>query len=88
MLPIVGNMNAPEKSTKFRVMHKSIDLIEEINDPLILLENDDLDIPVKLKDIHAELAFETMNLYYDAVADDLNDITELEQWIKATREEL
>lgn len=88
MQQIVGNMNAPEESTKFRVMEKSRDLIEEINDKLILLENDELDIPIKLREKNAELAFETMELFYDGIAEDLEEITELEQWIKATREEL
>ena len=88
MQQIVGNMNAPEESTKFRVMEKSRDLIEEINDKLILLENDELDIPIKLREKNAELAFETMELFYDGIAEDLEEITELEQWIKPTREEL
>lgn len=88
MQQIVGNMNAPEESTKFRVMEKSRDLIEEINDKLILLENDELDIPIKLREKNAELAFETMELFYDGIAEDLEEISELEQWIKATREEL
>lgn len=88
MKQIVENMNAPEDSTKFRVMEKSRDLIEEINDKLILLENDELDIPLTLREKNAELAMETMELFYEGIADDLEEITELEQWIKATREEL
>lgn len=88
MKQIVENMNAPEDSTKFRVMEKSRDLIEEINDKLILLENDELDIPMKLREKNAELAMETMELFYEGIAEDLEEITELEQWIKATREEL
>ena len=47
---IVGNMNAAEGSIGFRKMEKSRDLIEEINDKLILLENDELDIPLKLRE--------------------------------------
>ena len=85
---IVGNMNAAEGSIGFRKMEKSRDLIEEINDKLILLENDELDIPLKLREKNAELAMETMELFYDSIADDLEEIAKLEQWIKETRAEM
>ena len=67
MAQIVGNMNAAEGSIGFRKMEKSRDLIEEINDKLILLENDELDIPLKLREKNAELAMETMELFYETV---------------------
>lgn len=82
---IVGNMNAAEGSIGFRKMEKSRDLIEEINDKLILLENDELDIPLKLREKNAELAMETMELFYDSIADDLEEIAKLEQWIKGNQ---
>lgn len=88
MQQIVENMNASEESVGFKKMEKSRDLIEEINDKLVLLENDELDIPLKMREKNAELAMETMELFYDGIAEDLEEITELEQWIKNTREEL
>ena len=88
MQQIIENMNASENSVGFKKMEKSRDLIEEINDKLILLENDELDIPLKMREKNAELAMETMELFYDGIADDLEEITELEQWIRETREEL
>lgn len=88
MNEIVNNMNEPEDSDGFKRMEKSRDLIQEINDKLILLENDELDIPDMMREKNAELAMETMELFYDGIADELNEIMELEKWIKETREEL
>lgn len=85
---IMDNMNAQEDSIGFRKMEKSRDLIEEINDKLILLENDELDIPIQMREKNAELAMETMELFYDDIADDLEEMTQLEQWIKETRIEM
>ena len=88
MNEIVNNMNEPEDSDGFKRMEKSRDLIQEINDKLILLENEELDIPDMMREKNAELAMETMELFYDGIADELNEIMELEKWIKETREEL
>lgn len=88
MKEIVNNMNAAEDSDGFRRMEKSRDLIQEVNNKLILLENEELDIPGEIRTKNAELAFETMELFYDTISDDLEEMTELEKWIKETREEM
>lgn len=85
---IVNNMNAAEDSLEFQKMQKSRDFIQEINDKLVLLESDELDIPGILRDKNAELAFETMELFYEGISDDLEEMYELEQWIEETRAEL
>lgn len=88
MNQIIDNMNAAEDSVGFRKMEKSRVLIDEINDKLVLLENDELDIPIRMREKNAELAMETMELFYDEIAEDLTEIAELEKWIRETREEM
>lgn len=67
MQQIVANMNAQEDSTQFRVMEKSRDLIEEINDKLILLENDELDIPIKLREKMQSLRLKQWSCFMTAL---------------------
>lgn len=88
MNQIIDNMNAAEDSVGFRKMEKSRVLIDEINDKLVLLESDELDLPIRLREKNAELAMETMELFYDGIAEDLTEIAELEKWIRETREEM
>lgn len=88
MQQIISNMNAPEDSVGFKKMEKSRELINEINDKLVLLENDELDIPVKMREKNAQLALETMEVFYEEIEDELLELEELEQWIRETREEM
>ncbi len=88
MNEIVNNMNAPEDSKEFQKMQKSRDFIQDINDKLVLLENDELDIPGELRDKNAQLAMETMELFYEGISEDLEEMHELEIWIEQTRAEM
>lgn len=88
MQEIMANMNLTEESDGYKRMGKYRDLIQEANDKLVLLENDELDIPDLLREKNAQLAYETMELFYDDISDDLEEIVELEESMKELRNEL
>jgi hypothetical protein len=88
MQDIVQNMNAPEGTKEFKKLEKSRDFIQEINDKIVLLENEELDLPTEIREQNAQLAMDTMEIFYEGISDDLEEIVELERWIKETREEL
>jgi len=88
MQEIVQNMDSPENSRAEKKIRKSKELIEEINDKLILLEDEELDIPSNMADINAELALESMSVILDSFEENEEEIEELEEWIKETRAEL
>ena len=85
---IMANMDAAEDTRARKKVQKSKELIEEINDKLILLEDEELDIPGSMKDINARLALESMSEMMDVFEENEEDIVELEEWINETRAEL
>lgn len=88
MQEIVMNMDSPENSRATKKVLKSKDLIEEINDKLILLEDEELDIPDKLDEVNAELVLESMSEIFDKYEENNEDIEALQEWINDTRIEL
>lgn len=88
MNEIVRNMNSPENSRADKKIRKSKELIEEINNKLILLEDEELDLPSKFDEANAELALESMKEIFDKYEENQEDIETLEEWIEETREEL
>ena len=88
MNEIVRNMNSPENSRADKKIRKSKELIEEINNKLILLEDEELDLPGKFEEANAELALESMKEIFDKYEENQEDIETLEEWIEETREEL
>ena len=88
MNEIVQNMNSPENTRADKKIRKSKELIEEINDKLILLEDEELDLPSKFDEANAELALESMKEIFDKYEENEEDIETLEEWINETREEL
>lgn len=88
MQEIMQNMNSPENSRADKKVRKSKELIEEINDKLVLLEDEELDMPTKLEEANAELALESMKEMLDKYDENLEDIEDLEEWIEETRNEL
>ncbi len=85
---IMANMDSPDDSRARKKVQKSKELIEEINDKLILLEDEELDIPGSMADINARLALESMGEMMDVFEENEEEIEELEEWIKETRIEL
>ncbi len=85
---IMANMDSPDDSRARKKVQKSKELIEEINDKLILLEDEELDIPGSMADINARLALESMGEMMDVFEENEEEIEELEKWIKETRTEL
>lgn len=88
MAEIMANMDSPDESRARKKVQKSKELIEEINDKLILLEDEELDIPSSMADINARLALESMSEMIDVLDDSQEEIDELEEWINETRAEL
>ena len=87
-IEIVQNMNSPENTRADKKIKKSKELIEEINDKLILLEDEELDLPSKFDEANAELALESMKEIFDKYEENEEDIETLEEWIEETRTEL
>ena len=75
MNEIVQNMNSPENTRADKKIRKSKELIEEINDKLILLEDEELDLPSKFDEANAELALESMKEIFDRYEENEEDIT-------------
>ena len=88
MAEIMANMDSPDESRARKKVQKSKELIEEINDKLILLEDEELDIPSSMADINARLALESMSEMIDVLDDSQEEIDELEEWINETIAEL
>ena len=88
MNEIVQNMNSLENTRADKKIKKSKELIEEINDKLILLEDEELDLPSKFDEANAELALESMKEIFDKYEENEEDIETLEEWIEETRTEL
>lgn len=88
MNEIVQNMNSPENTRADKKIRKSKELIEEINDKLILLEDEELDLPSKFDEANAELALESMKEIFDRYEENEEDIETLEEWIEETKMEL
>lgn len=88
MQEIVENMDSPENSRADKKVRKSKELIEDINDKLILLEDEELDIPDALAEVNAELMLESLDVILDSYEENEEDIEVLESWIDETRVEL
>ena len=88
MNEIMVNMDSSDNSRARKKVQKSKELIEEINDKLILLEDEELDIPGSMKDINARLALESMSEMMDVFEENEEAIEELEEWVNETRLEL
>lgn len=88
MNEIMANMDSPENSRASKKVLKSKELIEEINDKLILLEDEELDLPDRLREANAELALESMNEIFEKYEENSEDIETLQEWINETRIEL
>ena len=88
MQEIVENMEQQGNSRVDKKMRKSRELIEDINDKLILLEDEELDLPGSMADINARLMLESMSEIMDIYDENEEEIEELESWINETRVEL
>ncbi len=88
MQEIVENMDSPENSRADKKVRKSKELIEDINNKLILLEDEELDLPSSMAEINAELMLESMSEILDTYEENEEDIEVLESWINETRLEL
>lgn len=88
MQEIVENMDSPDDSRADKKVKKSKELIDDINDKLILLEDEELDIPDNMAEINAQLMLESMDEILDSYEENEEDIEVLESWINETRIEL
>ncbi len=88
MQEIVENMDSQGNSRVDKKVKKSRELIEDINDKLILLEDEELDLPSNMADVNAQLMLESMSEILDVYEENEEDIEVLEEWINETRIEL
>lgn len=88
MQEIVENMDSQGNSRVEKKVKKSRELIEDINDKLILLEDEELDLPSNMADVNAQLMLESMSEILDVYEEIEEDIEVLEEWINETRIEL
>lgn len=88
MQEIVENMDSAGDGRTDKKMRKSRELIEDINNKLILLEDEELDIPDSMAEVNARLMLESMSEILDNYDDNEEDIEVLESWINETRIEL
>lgn len=85
---IVANMDAGENSRAAKKIDKSVDLVEDINNKLILVEDRFLSIPNEIQETNTKLLLEGMSELCAKTLQDKEDIENLNQLIEETRIEL
>ena len=88
MIGIVSNMDAPDNSRAAKKVDKSKELIDDINDQLVLLEDKELDLPRKLNEANAMLAYRSLEELVTRQEEYEDDLKSLEEWIESARIEL
>ncbi len=88
MKGIVSNMDAPDNSRAAKKVDKSKELIDDINDQLVLLEDKELDLPRKLNEANAMLAYRSLEELVTRQEEYEDDLKSLEEWIESARIEL
>lgn len=88
MKGIVSNMDAPDNSRAAKKVDKSKELIDDINDQLVLLEDKELDLPKKLNETNAMLAYRSLEELVMRQEEYEDDLKSLEEWIESARIEL
>ena len=85
MKGIVSNMDAPDNSRAAKKVDKSKELIDDINDQLVLLEDKELDLPRKLNEANAMLAYRSLEELVTRQEEYEDDLKSLEEWIESAR---
>ncbi len=85
---IVANMDAGENSRAAKKIDKSVDLVEDINNKLILVEDRFLTIPNEIQETNTKLLLEGMSELCAKALQDKEDIENLNKLIDEARIEI
>lgn len=89
---IVTNMDDGDKERDTKASNKKLDdnkrLIAEANDKIDSYEDEMLELPREIDRVNKELMLKTMELCYDKIAENTDEIEEIADWIKNIRIEL
>ena len=92
MSDIVSNMDDGAENRDAKVSDKKLEdnkrLIGEANDKIDAYEDEMLELPREIDRLNKELMLKTMELCYDCLASNTDDIEEIADWIKNIRVEL
>lgn len=85
---IVQNMDDSETELIDKKMSERTRLINEINEKMEAYEDEQLDIPVLLKESNEALMMETMRVMYERLHSNAANVSEIKEWIATMRIEL
>lgn len=92
MSDIVSNMDDGAEDRDDKVSDKKLDdnkrLIAEANQKMDEYEDEMLELPREIDRVNKELMLKTMELCYDVIAENTEDIEQIADWIKEIRIEL
>lgn len=92
MSDIVSNMDDGAAERDAKISDKKLDdnkrLIAEANDKMDSYEDEMLELPRQIDTINKELMLKTMELCYDKLSENTDDIEQIADWIKNIRIEL
>jgi len=92
MNEIVSNMDDGEQNRDSKAVSKKLDenkrLIAEANEKLDSYEDEMLDLPREIERVNKELMLKTMEVCYDKLSENTDEIEVIAQWIKNIRVEL
>ncbi len=88
MKEIVEIMELPDSKEKEKKMEKNKATIEQTNQKLEEYKDLQLELPKKLNDKNLELMLATMDVCYDKIKDNTQEIEDINKWINTFRDEL
>lgn len=92
MSDIVNNMDGSDADRDSKASDKKLDdnkrLIAEANDKMDAYEDEMLELPREIDRVNKELMLKTMELCYDKISENTDEIEEIADWIKNIRIEL
>lgn len=91
MRNIVDNMQETEGESEYKrgkKLDKSQKLIREANEKIMLLEEEQKQIPEQLEEANLELLYATTDICYQKLKEDRKEIDEITRWVTRIRNEL
>lgn len=88
MSEIVSIMELEDSPKKNKKMDENKRIIEETNQKIEEYNDELLELPKEIEEINFKLMIETMNVCYDKIKQNTNDIDEINKWIEDFRNQL
>lgn len=91
MRSIVDNMQETEGESerkRGKKLDKSQKLIREANEKIMLLEEEQKQIPVRLEEANLELLYATTDICYEKLKEDRDEMEEISRWVMRIQKEL